>query len=66
MTAGQIEMFESALEKWGGEYSSETYNARHGWMIPGREMFDPENAARGFGKLIELFDSSLKKPVTVA
>ena len=66
MTAGQIEMFESALEKWGGEYSSETYNARHGWMIPGREMFDPENAARGFGKLIELFDSSLKKQVTVA
>ena len=65
MTAGQIEMLESALEKWGGEYSSETYNARHGWMIPGREMFDPENAEKGFAKLIELFDSSLKNPVTV-
>ena len=60
MPARQIEMFESALEKWGGDYSSETYNARHGWMIPGREMFDPENAARGFEKLIELFDNSLK------
>jgi len=65
MTRGQIEMFETALEKWGGDYASETYNARHGWMIPGREMFDPENAKRGFAKLIELFDSSLKNPVTV-
>ena len=66
MTASQIQMFETALEKWGGEYSSETYNARHGWMIPGREMFDPGNAAKGFAKLMELFDSSLKNPVTVA
>lgn len=60
MTAGQIEMFESALEKWGGDFASETYNARHGWMIPGREMFDPRSAERGFEKLIELFDSALR------
>ena len=60
LTAGQIEMLESALEKWGGDYASETYNARHGWMIPGREIFDPSNAERGFSKLIELFDASLK------
>ena len=65
MTAGQIEMFESALEKWGGEYSSETYNARHGWMIPGREMFDSGNAERGFEKLIELFDNALKEKASV-
>jgi len=65
MTAGQIEMFEAALEKWGGEYSSETYNARHGWMIPGREMFDPENAGRGFGKLMEMFDNALKVDASV-
>ena len=64
MTAGQIEMFESALEKWGGEYTSETYNARHGWMIPGREIYDPDNAARGFAKLVELFDTSLKAQVS--
>jgi carboxymethylenebutenolidase len=60
MTGGQIEMFESALEKWGGDFASETYNARHGWMIPGREVFDPPSAERGFAKLIELFDSELK------
>src|SRR5689334_14628311 len=60
MTAGQIEMFESALEKWGGDFASETYNARHGWMIPGREMFDPRSAERGFEALIELFEGQLK------
>ena len=65
MTAGQIEMFEAALEKWGGEYSSETYNARHGWMIPGREIYDPTSARRGFDKLIELFDSTLKAGASV-
>lgn len=65
MTAGQIEMFESALEKWGGDFSSETYNARHGWMIPGREMFDPDNAKKGFDKMIELFDGALKEGATV-
>jgi carboxymethylenebutenolidase len=65
MTAGQIEMFETALEKWGGDYGSDTYSARHGWMIPGREMFDPENAKRGFDKLIELFDSALKTGASV-
>lgn len=66
MTAGQIEMFEGALEKWGGEYSSETYNARHGWMIPGREMYDPTSAKRGFDTLIGLFDSSLTTDSTAA
>ncbi|HET9634350.1 MAG TPA: dienelactone hydrolase family protein [Gemmatimonadaceae bacterium] len=65
MTAGQIEMFESALEKWGGDYGSETYDARHGWMIPGREIYDPDNARRGFEKLIALFDSSLKESASV-
>ena len=65
MTNSQIELFETALAKWGGDYASETYNARHGWMIPGREMFDPENAGRGFSKMIELFDSALKNPAAV-
>jgi carboxymethylenebutenolidase len=65
MTAGQIEMFEAALEKWGGEYSSETYNARHGWMIPGREIYDPAAAAKGFDKLIELFDGAMKEQASV-
>ena len=65
MTAGQIEMFEAALEKWGGDFASETYNARHGWMIPGREMFEPRSAERGFDRLIALFDSGLKAESSV-
>jgi carboxymethylenebutenolidase len=64
MPAAAIEKFEGALEKWGGTYESETYPARHGWMIPGREIYDPTESARGFAKLIELLDETLRSPVT--
>jgi carboxymethylenebutenolidase len=64
MPAAAIEKFEHALEKWGGSYQSETYSARHGWMIPGREIYDPKEAARGFAKLMELLDDTLRTPVT--
>jgi carboxymethylenebutenolidase len=57
MPAEAIEKFEWALRSWGGEYASETYPAKHGWMIPGREVFDPASAERGFGKLIELLET---------
>jgi carboxymethylenebutenolidase len=63
MSAEAIEKFESALEQWGGAYQSETYPARHGWMIPGREIHDPKQAARGFTKLMELLDETLRSPV---
>ena len=65
MPAAAIEKFESALEAWGGTYESETYPARHGWMIPGREVHDPEQSARGFAKLMELLDDALRSPATV-
>jgi carboxymethylenebutenolidase len=55
-----IEKFEWALQSWGGDYASEVYEAKHGWMIPGRQVYHPENAARGFDKLMELFDDALK------
>jgi carboxymethylenebutenolidase len=64
MPAAAIEKFEHALEEWGGTYESETYPARHGWMIPGREIYDPKEAARGFAKLMELLDDTLRTPVT--
>ena len=60
MPAEAIDRFESALGDWGGEYQSETYPAGHGWMIAGRPVHDPEQADRGFKKLIELFDETLK------
>ncbi|MFN2638103.1 MAG: dienelactone hydrolase family protein [Gemmatimonadaceae bacterium] len=60
MPAAAIEKFERALEEWGGSYESETYEARHGWMIPGRPVYDKENQERGFAKLMELLDDTLR------
>lgn len=59
MPTESIEKFEWALRSWSGDYESEVYEAKHGWMIPGRQVHDPENAARGFDKLMTLFDDSL-------
>lgn len=56
-----IARLEKALEAWGGEYESETYDgALHGWMIPGGRVYQPAQSERGFAKLIELFDEALK------
>jgi carboxymethylenebutenolidase len=66
MPTDAIQKFESALEAWGGSYESETYPARHGWMIPGREVHDPKESARGFAKLMELLDETLRSPAGVA
>jgi carboxymethylenebutenolidase len=63
MNSEQIEKLEWALSSWGGSYESEVYPARHGWMIPGREVHDPPSAERGFDKLIELLDESLRPAV---
>jgi dienelactone hydrolase len=60
MPAEAIEKFEWALQSWGGDYASETYEAKHGWMIPGGRVYDPENAERGFEKLMELLDDTLQ------
>lgn len=60
MNVEQIEKLEWALRSWNGDYQSEIYSARHGWMIPGREVYDPENARLGFDKLMETLDTSLQ------
>lgn len=59
MPTEAIEKFEWALSSWGGEYQSEVYDARHGWMIPGGRVFDEQNAQRGFEKTMQLFGTSL-------
>jgi carboxymethylenebutenolidase len=64
MPAEAIAKFEDALRSWGGRYESETYPARHGWMIPGREVHNPKEAARGFEKLLQLLDETLHSPVS--
>jgi len=60
MNAEQIEKFEWALRSWGGDYQSEMYDAKHGWMIPGGRVYDPDNAERGFDKLMHLLDDALQ------
>jgi hypothetical protein len=40
------------------------YAARHGWMIPGREVHNPKEAERGFAKLMEVLDNTLRSAVT--
>jgi carboxymethylenebutenolidase len=60
-----IAKLEEALGEWGGAYESETYEgALHGWMIPGGRVYHPVQSERGFEKLIELLDETLKTPVT--
>jgi carboxymethylenebutenolidase len=64
MPAEAIAKLEEALEAWGGEYESETYEgALHGWMIPGGKVYHPVQSERGFEKLIELFDGTLRAGV---
>ena len=60
MSTEAIEKLEWALRSRGGEYESEMYDARHGWMIPGGRVYDPQNAERGFEKLMEVLDDSLQ------
>jgi carboxymethylenebutenolidase len=56
-----IAKLEAALKAWPGKGESETYDgARHGWCVPGREVYDEKQAERAFGKLIELFGATLR------
>jgi carboxymethylenebutenolidase len=64
MPVDAIEKLERALQEWGGTYESETYDgALHGWMIPGGRVYHPEQAERGFAKLMALLDGTLKSTV---
>ncbi|MFL5550261.1 MAG: dienelactone hydrolase family protein [Gemmatimonadaceae bacterium] len=60
MPEESIEKLEWALRSWGGSYESEMYDAKHGWMIPGREIYNSENAERGFEKLMEVMHDTLQ------
>jgi len=63
MPAEAIRTLEAALADWGGAYQSETYEgAIHGWMIAGGRAYHPEHAERGFRKLMELLDATLRVP----
>jgi carboxymethylenebutenolidase len=59
MPVDAIVNFDAALSAWGGAYESETYTAAHGWTVPGREVYDAEQAERHFAKLKSLFSETL-------
>jgi carboxymethylenebutenolidase len=61
MPADAIEELDRALQAWGGKYENETYDgALHGWMIADHsKVYNPEQAERGFAKLMALLDSTL-------
>lgn len=53
MPAETIAKFEAALKDWGGKAESETYDALHGWCIPGRPgIYNEAEAERAFGKMV--------------
>ena len=57
-----IEKLERALDAWGGEYESETYeDAYHGWTALDSPVYNAPQAERAFQKLTELFVETLKK-----
>lgn len=61
MPADAIRGFEEALEKWGGQYESETYeNAKHGWTTLDNPAYNQPQAAKAYEKMTRLFAETLK------
>ena len=55
-----IEKLEALLKSWPGKSESETYaGARHGWTVPGRPVFNPQQAERHYAKLFDLLGRNL-------
>ena len=66
MPPDAVEKLRGALRAWGGTFESETYDgALHGWMIAGGKAYHPEQAERGFAKLMALLDNTLHAHVAV-
>ncbi len=59
-TPAQIARLEDTLRGWGGKFQSEMYEgARHGWTVPGREIYDEKQAQRHYEKLFDLLKRNL-------
>jgi carboxymethylenebutenolidase len=55
-----IERLDRELDKWGGKFEAETYDALHGWTTPGRaEIYHHDEAERAFKRLSALFKATL-------
>lgn len=61
MPPDAIEKLDDTLKAWGGEYDSEVYEgARHGWTVPGRDVYNEKQAERHYQKLFGLMQRNLK------
>jgi carboxymethylenebutenolidase len=60
MPTEAIAKLDAALAAWGGEYESEIYPARHGWAVPGHDVYDAVQAERHYVKLKALFAETLR------
>jgi carboxymethylenebutenolidase len=59
-TSAQIAKLEDTLKVWGGKFRSEMYEgARHGWTVPGRDVYDENQAERHYEKLFDLLKRNL-------
>jgi carboxymethylenebutenolidase len=55
MPPDAIEKLNDTLKAWGGRYQSEVYEgARHGWTVPGRDIYNPTQSERHYQKLFDL------------
>jgi len=60
MPPSAIEKLDDTLKGWGGKYQSEVYEgARHGWTVPGRDVYDEKQAERHYEKLFDLLKRNL-------
>jgi len=60
MPPDAIETLDRMLKAWGGKYQSEVYDgAKHGWTVPGRDVYDEKQAERHYQKLFDLMQRAL-------
>ena len=59
-TPAQIAKLEDTLKGWGGTFQSEMYEgARHGWTMPGRPVYNQQQAERAQAKLLDLLKRNI-------
>ena len=60
MPPDAIEKLERRAEGLGRPYQSEVYEgARHGWTVPGRDVYNEKQAERHYEKLFDLLKRNL-------
>ena len=60
MPPDAIEKLNDTLKAWGGAYDSEVYEgAKHGWTVPGRDVYNEKQAERHYQKLFALLKRTL-------